>query len=125
MIEQAIDNLIKLAPESTAFGNRVRPLARDETLPACSFDVTNPSEQLYIDGSVGLTTASIAITVYTDTFKQAKTIAKSIKDTITGYSGVVEGVKILLSELGGMSDDYDNDAKFYSTELTFNLTYEG
>lgn len=120
LIEEALVSLIKTNADITALtGSRIIAveLPLDYPLPAITYTViSDPNHQV-------AGTPRIQLSVYAETYKQAKLISSYLRDTLEGYTGIVDGKTIIRIIPENSQDMSTNSAGCHHIVNDFKVMY--
>ncbi len=127
MIEKAVYSRLSTDPAITSIvSGRVYNglLEQETTVPAIVFYRINTSRnELPHSGSIGVATALIQITIYSDTVANLRALAEAVRRRLHGYKGTAGTVAVLFSQCMQERDGYAHHQELFSTIMEFRIKY--
>lgn len=131
-IEKALCTILNGAQAVTdIIGTSIYPLvmSADVVLPAIVYQQISGQRDQVMAGPSGLASPRFQITCWADTYKKADELADAVRQTLDGYSGIVESVVIqaihLLDEADMPGIRPDNKAQSrYGKRLDFQIWHK-
>ncbi len=123
MIETALNT--KLRQVITEVNNRVYPVKRpqDSLLPALAYRRVSGERTHSHQGYSGLARPRLQITVYSNSYGEAKTIQDKIKTELDGTSGTWGNTKIQSCLFAGEAENYTDDSGVDEVSVDFFIAY--
>lgn len=102
----------------------IRPLLLDENdaLPALVYTPVAERNALGIDSSVESRFVQTQIDIWTETYKQAKTLEQEVR-TLHGFAGDLFGISIGLAEISKNFEEIDSATRRYRISLDLKLYF--
>lgn len=120
LVEEAIQSLVD---GLAAGGSHAYRLPRAVTLPAITYmKVSGPRDQTQ-EGPSGLVMARIQVSSWGQTYASAKTLSDAVRQTLDGFRGIPEGVRIDVVQLINETDQGESEPDVFQTILDFRVMY--
>lgn len=119
MIEQAIVSLLQT--HVTLVSNRIYPLVmpQNSPLPTVVYQRISGPRIYSQSGASGLAYPRFQFSCWGTTYASVKAVAEQVRQALSGYRGIVEGVSIQGAFIAGDVDDFEPDTGLYRSTLDF------
>jgi hypothetical protein len=109
-LEKGLYSLIAGASPQTSAAGRVHPrLPQNVTMPAVRYQRITASRVHALDTTVGVTSATVQVDCFADTYDEAKTLADEVRTILHGYRGAWGTLVARHVSLETESDLYEQD----------------